>query len=239
MNRKAAFALGAAIAAFGWVKDTIGATIAGWTFETSAPGGAGTTTVGASIGPFNPEIGSGSAVGVHAAGTTQWSNPAGNGSLESFSANVWAAGDYYQFQVDSTNLQNIMISFDQTRSATGPNAFDLQYSTDGTTYTNFGSYTLAGTGWSTVSAATVPGNSFSFDLSSVTALNNDSSIFFRLTSNGLNSSGGAVASGGTARIDNVFVTGSAIPEPASLGLMTAAAAATMVRRNRSREDAKK
>jgi hypothetical protein len=230
MSRKAALALGAAIAAFGWVKSTLAATIAGWTFETSVPGGAGTTSTSATIGPITPEIGSGSAAGVHAAGTTQWSNPAGNGSNESWSSNVWASGDYYQFQVDATNMQNIMVSFDQTRSGTGPNAFDISYSTDGSSFTNFGSYTLAGTTWSATSAATVAGNSFAFDFSSITALNNDNSIFFRLVSNGLNSSGGAVASTGTARVDNVFIQGSAIPEPASVGLMSVAAAAAMTRR---------
>ena len=230
MSRKAALALGAAIAAFGWVKNSLAATIAGWTFEVSAPGGAGTTTVGSSIGPITPEIGSGSATGVHAGSTTQWSNPAGNGSAESWSSNVWAGGDYYQFEVNATNMENIMVDFDQTRSSTGPHNFDFQYSTDGTSYTTFGSYTLAGTAWSSLSAATAPGNDFAFDLSSVTALNNDSSIFFRIVSTGTNSSGGTIATAGTARVDNVFVTGTVIPEPAAVGLVSVAAAASMMRR---------
>jgi hypothetical protein len=230
MSRKAALALGAAIAAFGWVKGSIAATIAGWTFEVSAPGGAGTQVAGSSYGPVTPEIGSGSAVGVHASSSTVWSNPAGNGSNESFSSNVWAGGDYYGFEVDTTGLENIMVDFDQTRSSTGPHAFDFQYSTDGSTFTTFGSYTLAGTSWSSLSAATVPGNDFLFDLSSVSALDNDTSIFFRLVSNGTNSTGGTLATAGTSRVDNVFITGSVIPEPASVGLVSVAAAASMLRR---------
>jgi len=231
MSRKAALAFGAAIAALGWVKSSLAATIAGWTFEVSAPGGAGTQVAGASIGPITPEVGSGSAFGVHAGSSTQWSNPAGNGSNESFSSNVWASGDYYQFNVDATNMQNIMFDFDQTRSATGPNFFDLQYSNDGSSYTSFGSYTLAGTAWSATSAATVPGNHFSFDLSPVTALNGDSSIFFRITNtSSLNATGGTLPTAGTSRIDNVFFTGSAIPEPAALGLMSVAAASAMTRK---------
>jgi len=51
--------------------------IATWTFETSVP-----TTAG----PFSPEVGSGSALGYHASGSAVYSNPAGNGSLESFSS---------------------------------------------------------------------------------------------------------------------------------------------------------
>jgi hypothetical protein len=238
MSRKAALALGAAIAAFGWVKSSIAATIAGWTFETSPPGGAGTQVAGATFGPQAADIGTGSASGVHAGSTSQWSNPAGNGSNESFSSNVWAAGDYYEFQVNSTGLEDIMVSFDQTRSGTGPNFFDITYSADGTNFTSAGSYTLAGTTWSTASAATVPGNSFSFDLSTVSALENDPSIFIRLVNtSSLNATGGTLPTAGTSRLDNVFITGTPIPEPAALGLMSVAAAAGMVR-NRSRKTVK-
>lgn len=225
MSRKAAVALGAAIAAFGWVKNSIAATIAGWTFESSS-----VAATGSNVGPLTAEVGSGSASGAHLSTSTVWSQPAGNGSLKSLSSNVWTGGDYYQFDVDATNMQNIMVDFDQTRSATGPHSFDIQYSTDGSTFTSFGTYTLAGTAWSTTSAATVPGNDFLFDFSTVTALNNDSSIFFRLKSNGTNSSGGTIATAGTSRIDNVYITGTSIPEPATVGLMSVAAAAAMTRR---------
>src|SRR5690242_3123267 len=75
------------------------ATIATWTFETTAP---------ATAGPFAPEVGAGAATGFHA-GATTYSSPAGNGSAKSFSSNTWAVGDYYQFQVSTLGQQDIAV----------------------------------------------------------------------------------------------------------------------------------
>jgi hypothetical protein len=78
-------------------------TVAQWTFETSLP---------ATAGPFSPELGSGSASGSHAAAAT-FSTPAGNGSTHSFSANTWAVGDSWQFQVNTLGFNNVGLSWDQ------------------------------------------------------------------------------------------------------------------------------
>ena len=84
--------------------------IATWTFETSIP---------ATAGPFSPEVGNGSALGVHA-GATVYSSPAGNSSARSFSSTLWAVGDYYQFQVNTTglyaNTTQLGSDFEQYRS---------------------------------------------------------------------------------------------------------------------------
>ena len=64
--------------------------------------------------------------------------PAGNGSAHSFSSNVWAVGDYYQFQVSTLGQSQIGLVFDQTSSSTGPGNFKVQYSTNGTTFTDTG-----------------------------------------------------------------------------------------------------
>jgi hypothetical protein len=63
------------------------------------------------------------------------------------------------------------------------------------------------------------------DLSSVTALNNQANVYFRLTAilPPLNS-------GGQSRVDNILVTG--IPEPASALLMLAGTAAVAIFRRR-------
>ena len=226
------------LALAGAVQQGIAATLAGFTFETSlsAANSTGTTAAGGVFGPLTAEVGTGSAFGNHANAAAAFSSPSGNGSLHSFSSNAWASGDNYEFRLPSTGFQDIMLSFDQTRSGTGPNEFQLQYSTDGATYTNFGStYTLAGTSWNTSAAATAAGNSFAFDLSAISALDNLADIRFRLTSNGLNSTGGTVASGGTNRVDNFFVTGTPIPEPATaMTLVTVAGAASLVRRRCAR-----
>jgi hypothetical protein len=190
--------------------------IADWTFETSQP---------TSAGPFSSEFGSGSASGAHV-GAAVYSTPAGNGSSHSFSSTVWAVGDYYQFTVSSVGFSGIQISFDQTSSTTGPRDFILQYSTGGA-YTQFGSqYSVLGNGtspnaaWSAGTAVAAYG--FSFDLSALTALNNQTTLSFRLVDNSTTSAnGGTVGTGGTDRIDNFIVSGTSVSAPeqsSSLGL---------------------
>ena len=109
-------------------------TIADWTFETSQPG-----LTGSNAGPYSPEMGSGTATGHHASNSTVYSSPAGNGSSHSFSSTIWAVNDYYQFEVSTLGLGGINISYDQTSSGTGPGNFLLEYSTNGSTFTPFGS----------------------------------------------------------------------------------------------------
>src|SRR6516164_6923551 len=72
-------------------------TIASWTFETSQP---------VTAGPFAPEVGTGSALGVHS-GSSTYSAPAGNGSSHSFSSTNWLVDDYYQFTLSTSNFNDI------------------------------------------------------------------------------------------------------------------------------------
>src|SRR4051812_10664823 len=95
-------------------------TTAAFTFETSGIPLNATNVTAPAIGPLIAESGVGSAFGSHTATATVYSSPAGNGSARSFSSNNWVVGDYYQFNVPTTLLQDIMISFDQTSSSTGP-----------------------------------------------------------------------------------------------------------------------
>jgi hypothetical protein len=172
-------------------------TIARWTFETSIPSTAG---------PHAAEQGAGSVLGFHA-GTTTYSNPVGNGSAESFSSNGWQPGDYYQFSVSTLGASNISISFNQLASSTGPREFYLAHSTDGANFTQFGAIYVVTNNPSWSSSSSTSLNSYSFDLTSVTAINNKSTVYFRLVSaSTVSSSGGIVASTGTCRIDNVAVT---------------------------------
>jgi hypothetical protein len=200
------------------------AVMAQWTFETSVP-----TTAG----PHAAEGGTGSALGFHASASTVYSNPAGNGSLESFSSNFWAVGDYYQFTTNSTGFEGIAITFDQTGSNSGPRDFKLQYSNDGITFTDFASYSLPGPSaitWNTSTPVVPASTSFSFDLSAITALDNDSSIFFRLTNTTTVAiNGGTVATGGTGRVDNVVIA--TIPEPTT-ALLGALGCLALLRRRR-------
>ena len=185
--------------------------IANWTFETATPADLDNS-------PSHPAIsansGSGNASGVHALAATDWSTPAGNGSANSFSSNNWSIGDYYQFQVSSLGMENLAFSWDQTRSSTGPASFSLQYSTDGTSFTNFFAYTVPVVAWSSTGSPQASSH-FTQSFSAISALDNDSSVFFRLTATSAPSNVAA----GTNRIDNISI--SAVPEPSTflLGLV--------------------
>jgi len=247
MKEKVRYAFGAALAgmALGGVPNLVSRahaaaiTQADFTFETSGLAFSTSVTQGSNaFGPVIAEIGSGSAYGSHAATNAVFSSPAGNGSLHSFSNNVWAAGDYYQFVVPTTGIQNIVFSYDQISSSTGPKVFDLLYSSDGSSYQTAGSYAIALTETATNSTGGTASEStwgtsasgaynHSFDLSSITALNNDANAIFEIVE-----ADTTTATAGTDRIDNVIVSGSAVPEPASVSLMTLAAAGLLFRKRK-------
>jgi hypothetical protein len=194
-------------------------TIAQWTFETSVP---------AIAGPLSAEVGSGSALGYHA-GSSTYSSPTGNGSAHSFSSNVWAVGDYYQFGVSTLGMDSIVVSWDQASSNTGPRDFTLAYSTNGTSFTDFASYSVLANAspnatWNS-SGAPKSIYSFAYDLSGVSALNNQGTVYFRLVDASTTPAGStytAVQTGGTDRVDNFTVSGvAAVPEPETYALMLA------------------
>ena len=197
-----------------WARDAVNDPIANWTFETSPPGGDGCVGGGTPACPVGTDFtgvladtGTGTALGHHATAATAWSNPVGNGSANSFSSNQWTVGDYYQFQVSTSALSNIGIQYEQMSSATGPRNFKLQYSTNGTTFTDLPGYSQASISWSSVSPIAPPQlDTYSYDFSSVPALNNQANVYFRITDNSTVSlNGGTVAVAGTDRLDNVGI----------------------------------
>ena len=192
MLQSAAVAVAGVALVAGQANAQNGIELAKWTFETSIP-----TTAG----PFNPEIGTGQALG--GTGGT-YSNPVGNGSTESFSSTGWDVGDYWQFRTSTLGQDEIGVIFDQTRSGTGPSSFQFQYSLDGTNFTNFSTpYSLDGTSWS--SGGAVLGTTYSFDLRSVAALNNKADVYFRL------SNLSTAPATGTNRVDNFGIYADFIP----------------------------
>jgi len=202
-------------------------TLADWTFETSQP---------ATAGPYGPEIGSGSASGLHASGATAYSTPSGNGSTHSYSANTWAIGDYFQFSTSTLGYSSVTLAYDQTSSNTGPGAFALGYSTDGVNFTYLPAYTVLAnaapnTGWNPTTYN--PAFNFTDDLSSITALNGDATVYLRLMdSSTVSANGGTVATGGTDRVDNFIISAQPVPEPASIALATLGGLSLLMRRNR-------
>jgi hypothetical protein len=209
-------------------------TVADWTFETSQP-----SATGASITGIAPEIGSGTASVRHADSSTVFSSPTGNGSANSFEANDWAVGDYFQFEVSTVGFTDVSISFDQVSSSTGPGTFYIAYSTDDVHFNGIGSggatvdYAVANKSWSSGSSNST--TSYSDNLDFATALDNSVTAYFRLVDDSSTSAdGGTVASGGTDRIDNFTVTATPAPEPSALVLTVAGSWLLLTRRRKQR-----
>jgi hypothetical protein len=189
-------------------------TLVQFTFESSSP--AGSRAAGVWITNIPAELGAGTASAWHQSACI-YSSPAGNNSHRSFSATNWTVGDFWQFTCSSIGASNLSVGFDQVSSGTGPANFQLQYSTNGSAYFNFGApYTVQRNGglidgstpfWSGL--VFHPSTRYFMDLSSVTALNNQTTIWFRLMDmSPTSTSGGIVGSNGTARVDNFEVVGS-------------------------------
>lgn len=205
--------------------------IADWTFETSLP-----TTAG----PVAPEVGSGAA-SVSVANSPAYSSPAGNGSLHSYMATKWADNDYWQFMVSTTGYQDITLHLEQASTSTtanaGPGTFQLFYSTDNVTYTSFGDPYIVHannvTGWTSASVSSDPNSAYTFDLSSITAINNKTAVYIRAVATAP-FNGAYGVNPNNSRVDNVVISGTAlpVPEPASLGLLALGGGMILVRRRR-------
>jgi len=193
-------------------------TLAKWTFESltfTAPSPYTNYSNGKVFTNILAEVGTGTASGYHFGwGTSSFfSTVTGNGSSKALTSAGWTnapatPGDYYQFATTTLGYQNIGISFDQISSGTGPGRFFLSYSTDGVNFTQFGDiYNVTNApSWNVTTPTTL--NSYSFDLSSVAAITNQSVVYFRLTvTNNTSASGALIGTGGTCRIDNVAIVG--------------------------------
>ncbi|RAR69334.1 YDG domain-containing protein, partial [Flavobacterium aciduliphilum] len=183
--------------------------LAKWTFEgvtTTNTSASANVSLGSAIADQGLQTSGSLFSATHASASTVWSNPAGNGTAKSVTCTNWASGDYYQFKVNTSNYHDIAIAFDQTGSNTGPSTFKIQYSTNGTSFTDFGSnYAVTNDSWS--NSVYKSASYKSFDLSAITAINNKSTVYFRIVNVNTTAISGTFGSGGTNRIDNFAVTG--------------------------------
>ena len=194
--------------------------IAGWSMSTAvaaATTGSNYTYGAADLGALTSGT---SLSGYHAAAATTWSSPAGNGSTYSLSSNNWTTGDYYQVSMATTGYSDISVSWDQTRSGTGPSAFSLTMSTDGGANftTLLASYTVVqaggtGTGTTGWSAAGLYQTGFTTTTIIGISAANQGNILLRF------SSLSTTAAAGTNRVDNISVTGAVVPAPGAIALI--------------------
>jgi hypothetical protein len=149
----------------------------------------------------------------HSVAAALYTSPTGNGSQYSFSSNNWSPGDYYQVALPTTGVSNLQVSWDQARSSTGPAAFTLEMSTDGTTFTQLTSYTVLQSGgggapgtWSSTISNPLYTNTFALPETA----NNQASLYLRFTNN----EAAVSSSSGSNRIDNIAVN--VVPEPSTV-----------------------
>ena len=121
-----------------------------------------------------------------------------------------------QFAVSTTGFENVVITFGLRTSNTASKYAQLQYSTNGTTFSDFGNV-IEGTGdvWTSVSR----------DLASLTTTDNNSAFAFRVVSvfapgtSAYAAAGTTYGVGGTYGFDLVTVNGTAIPSPGAVALL--------------------
>jgi MYXO-CTERM domain-containing protein len=194
--------------------------VAGWTIPTAVATGTTGSNYTYGAADQGAQTTGSSLSGYHASSGTPWASFTGNGSTYSLSSNTWAVGDYYQVTVDTRGYGEISISWDQTRSSTGPSVFDLKMSVDGGanfTTVNAGYFILAagasgsGTGpWST----TTNQSAFTTTTIAGSSAADKASVIFRFVNTSTVSS-----AGGTSRIDNILVTGNTVPAPGAIALL--------------------
>jgi hypothetical protein len=146
--------------------------------------------------------------------------PAGN----SIGQNGWNGNSsFFQFTLDATGYQGIVLAWTGNVSGTGPATNNLFYSTDG------------GSSFSLFSTFRAPDNNVTVgaitqDLSSVTALNNNALDVFRIY--GTNTAGNVINAAGTMKIDNFSID--VVPEPSTMLLVGAGVLGMFaIRRRRS------
>jgi hypothetical protein len=114
---------------------------------------------------------------------------------------------YWTFQLGGSYLstyKTYKLYLQAQRSATGAQTVTIAYSTDGSTFTNFGTTMSPGNGSFTEQV---------FDLSAITALDNQSAVYFRIMASG--------ASGtGTLRIDNLEISALSVSGPGGVQNLT-------------------
>ena len=193
------------------------AVIASWSMPTAVP--AATTGTSYNYGAANSgELTSGTMLSsAHAVAATTYSSPTGNGSTYSFSSNNWTIGDYYQVSVSTIGYSGVSISWDQTRSSTGPATFDAEMSVDGganwtTILAGYSVVQAGGAGTNTTSwNSTTSQAAFTLTAVAGAAADEQANVLFRLRSTV------TTAAAGTNRIDNFIV--STVPAPGAIALL--------------------
>ncbi len=167
-------------------------------------------------------INTGTGCGAQVTGQTAWAiGTAAPGATNESSGAQW--------NVSTVGYENITFAWEQRWSGTATNTVRLQYTTNGSTWTNF-TMTALNTTFCLGAldngrfAANTTADQFrriTVDLSSITAANNNANFGVRIMAAHYQATGqfrqtatpATLATGGTWRFDNVFVRGTVLPVP--------------------------
>jgi hypothetical protein len=184
---------------------------------TSALVGSMTGVGGAGTGINTP-----TGCGTQVSGQNAWAiSPAAPGTTNESSGAQW--------NVSTVGFENIIFAWEQRWSGTATNTVRLQYTTNGSTWTNFTMDALNTTfclgtlnnGRFETNTTTDQYRRITVNLSSIAAANNNANFGVRVVAAHYQATGqfrqvgtpANVATGGTWRFDNVFVSGTALPLP--------------------------
>jgi predicted extracellular nuclease len=191
------------------------ATITQWNFNSPTPDNAVGT------GTANPSVGTGTAslLGTTATFATGFGTETDNSGWNT--TGYPASGtdnktEGVQFSISTVGYTGVSFNFDIRHSNTSANTVVVQYSTDGTNFVDFETFTVT------------QGDTFfnrSVNFSSIAALNNNPNAAFRVVTafdstlaNYRASTPTSTYGGGTLRFDNVILTGTEIATPPSVNL---------------------
>jgi hypothetical protein len=228
-SKAAMIAAGAALSIVALASSAQAAILTQWNFNTPAPGDSNPAT-----GTNLPSIGNGTVLRVGGTtGTFVTADEANSASTDpaptlddsSLETTTYpeptalnkSAG--VQFNVSTVGKKNVSVSFDQYFSADSSKYSQFQYSTNGTTFLDFGTQV--------VGAVNTWSNGNLFDLSSIADANNNSNFAFRIVSAfapnaaGYSGTSGTYATNALWRFDMATVnadaaSAGAIPTPALL-----------------------
>lgn len=157
------------------------ATLASWTFDSE------------SLTP-NVDLNSGATLTISDARTASYvsGNPDTGKAL---SVHDWdVAGRYFEVSLNTSNYKDLILKLDEEKGTVDSTNFKIQYSSDGTTFTDLASSTTS------ISSAFSATPMHTFDLSGISALEDDSNIKLRIVV-----IEAATTSTGTLHLDNVKI----------------------------------
>ena len=135
----------------------------------------------------------------------------GAGTSPNFAAN----GKSMVFKFDMTGLTDLAVTFSAQRTTTGFTSQVWETSTDGTSWSSWGSFDGGSTAGTIQSSFT---NTGILSLATTSALVNAANAYVRVTFTG------ATGNSGNNRLDNLQFDAVAVPEPSTLGLAAAGVA---------------